>query len=85
MGFGEPSDTQAWAEAEDYLFEIWTDDERTLALAYGAIASVEQSFPLRVSFVLDGNGDLLLEYRDSVSVGTHPDEVLSDCQALFGD
>jgi len=85
VGFGEPSATQAWAAAEEYLFEIWTDDDRTLALTYGAIDSVDQSWPARVSFVLDGNGDLLLEYRDSVSVGTHPAEVLSDCQALFGD
>lgn len=33
--------------------------------------------------LLDANGDLLLEYRRDVDFGTHPAQVLEDCQLLF--
>jgi hypothetical protein len=36
-----------------------------------------------MTVLLDENGDLLLEYPVS-SIGTHPGEVLSDCQAIWG-
>ncbi len=35
--------------------------------------------------LLDADGALLLEYVDSIVVGTHPGIVLEDCRALFGD
>ena len=38
----------------------------------------------RRTFLLDDDGDLLLEYP-VVAVGTHPAEVLDDCLLLFGD
>lgn len=34
--------------------------------------------------VLDRDGELILEYRSQVVAGTHPAEVLQDCQAIFG-
>jgi peroxiredoxin len=84
VGFDSPEDNQAWAQDEGYLYEIWTDDERTLATTYGAVSSPTQSFPSRVTMLLDADGGLLLEYVEDIAVGTHPAEVLSDCQALFG-
>ncbi len=39
--------------------------------------------PLRVTRLLGEDGVVLLEYAVS-NVGTHPADVLEDCQALFG-
>lgn len=84
VSFDDPDTNDAWAEEEAYLFELWTDDDKTLALAYGAASSASASFASRITVLLDENGDLLLEYL-SVSPSGHADEVLSDCQALYGD
>ncbi len=85
MGWNEPSENQSWAEDEDYEYEIWSDDDKTLAVYYGAAYSTSDWFPSRVTMLLDANGTLILEYVDSVNVGTHPAKVLEDCQAIFGE
>lgn len=85
VGFSGASTTLPWVEDQGYQYEIWTDDDdRTLSVAYGAAANSSAWFPDRVSVLLDANGDLLLEYKEDVSTGAHPDQVLSDCQLLFG-
>lgn len=72
-------------EAEGYQYEIWTDDEeRTLSVTYGAAEDASAWAPNRISVLLDSDGVLLLEYKDGVSTGTHPSEVLADCEVLFG-
>lgn len=63
---------------------MWTDTDKTLALAYGAASSANQRTADRVSVLLDGDGTLLLEYLD-VAVSNHPAEVLADCRILFAD
>ena len=44
---------------------------------------MDQNTPRRVTRVLDAEGRVVLSY-DDVKVGTHPEEVLQDCRALFG-
>ena len=81
----DPEDPLSWVEDQGYQYEIWTDDEqRTLSVTYGAANNSNAVFPDRVSVILDSNGDLILEYVDNVSTGTHPTEVLDDCKILFG-
>ena len=58
--------------------------DRTLATTYEAVSSETQSFPSRVTKLLDADGILILEYVDDIVVGTHPGQVLADCQAIFG-
>ncbi len=67
------------------MFEIWTDDDKTLNLYYGAVKNENVRFPSRVTKVLNADGELILEYVENVSVGTHPSLVLADCQAIFGE
>lgn len=75
---------RAWAEDEGFQFELWTDDDdRTLAITYGAATTPSASAASRVSVILDENGVLILEYP-SVNPSTGPQEALEDCQALFG-
>jgi peroxiredoxin Q/BCP len=83
VSFDSPSENQAWALEEGFQFDLWSDDGRELALYYGAASSAGQAFASRITVLLDEDGNLLLEYP-FVSVGTHPQEVLEDCQLLFG-
>jgi hypothetical protein len=34
--------------------------------------------------LLDANGELLLSYTEDIVVGTHPGQVLEDCEKIFG-
>lgn len=84
VSFDSPDVNRAWAEDEGFQFELWTDDEeRTLAITYGAASSSSATAAARVSVILDADGVLLLEYT-SVSPSTGPQEALEDCQKLFG-
>jgi len=84
VGYDSPVVNSEWAEQEEFQFELWTDGDAQLAAYYGAIDDPDQLRPDRVTKVLDANGTLVLEYVESVAVGTHPEEVLADCQVLFG-
>lgn len=85
VGFDDPATNRAWSEDEGFTFELWTDDDdRTLALTYGAAASASQRYPARITVVLDAEGVLVLEYLEDINVGAHPGQVLEDCTLLFG-
>lgn len=85
VGFDDPATNRAWSEDGGFTFELWTDDDdRTLALTYGAAASASQRYPSRITVVLDADGELVLEYLEDINVGAHPREVLDDCTLLFG-
>lgn len=84
VGFNPPDEMQAWAEHEGFTYELWTDTDRTLALTYGAAKREEQPSPSRITMLLDAEGRLLLEYTGAIDTGTHPKDVLADCEALFG-
>jgi peroxiredoxin len=53
-------------------------------VTYGALENQRDTFVGRVTMLLDADGELLLEYVDSIDVGEHPAKVLEDCEALFG-
>lgn len=84
VSFDAPAKNQAWAEDEGFAFDLWSDDARVLALTYGAADSATQSAASRITVLLDPLGDLALEYTSGISVGTHPSDVLADCQVLWG-
>jgi peroxiredoxin len=83
VSFGEPDVTSTWVAEEKFPFEVWTDDARTLATAYGASPDADDGYPKRITVILDASGAEVLRY-DSVSVRTHPEDVLADCKILFG-
>jgi peroxiredoxin len=84
VSFDPPSENEAWALDEGFQFELWTDEDRDLALYYGAAATPTTFAASRITMLLGADGTQLLEYTDAISVGTHPADVLSDCQQLFG-
>lgn len=85
MGRDTPEENAAWAVDEGFQYELWTDDDGTLGLTYGALTDADDAYPKRITVVLDADGMLVLEYLEDISVGTHPGQVLEDVQLLFGD
>lgn len=83
--FAGPEKNADWIAAESFNFEVWDDDDKTLALYYGAVKNKSAPFPDRITKVLDADGTLILEYVDAINVGTHPADVLDDCQKIFGE
>jgi len=82
VSFNKPAKNADWARAEGYQFPLWTDDDKALALHYGAVGSKLGPIPGRITVILDATGAQVLRY-DDVDVGTHPADVLEDCKRLF--
>jgi len=60
------------------------DVDRAVGRAYGAEKGPDEQwpdFPKRVTFLIDPEGTVAKIY-EVTDVGTHPDEVLADIQAL---
>lgn len=85
MSFDTPQDNAGFIQAEGFQYALWSDLERELALVYGAADSADQARADRRTVLLDAQGAAILRYSPGLSVGAHPQEVLEDCQALFGD
>lgn len=84
VGFNTPAENKEWSDEEGFTFELWTDDDKTLAITYGAASSTSALTPHRKTAILDADG-VLVDYYDSVNVATHASDVLEDCQVLFGE
>ena len=83
VSFSDVSINDYWVNDQGFQYEIWRDDNRELALYYGAADSADAWFPDRITRLLDSDGSVLLEYN-SVDVGTSPANILADCLLLFG-
>ena len=83
VGFQGPAVTNAWIVDQGYQYEVWTDADRVLSVTYGAAEDDNAFAPYRVTVLLDASGDLLLVYP-SVVIDVHPQQVLDDCELLFG-
>ncbi len=83
VSFAKPEKNREWSQHEGFQFPLWSDEDKALALHYGAVSGKLSPMPSRITVVLDAQGQQVLRY-DDVSVGTHPADVLADCKALFG-
>lgn len=78
IGFADPATNTAWAAAQGYGFELWTDDERSLVTAYDAVADWDPDAPLRHAYLLDDQGRAVLFFEGAVSLGPAAADVLQD-------
>jgi peroxiredoxin len=83
VSFDEVADNAAFAEAQAYTYELWSDLDRTLAMHYGAATSASQAMASRNTALLDADGVWRLEYAPA-NVMTNAQDVLEDCEILFG-
>lgn len=84
MSFNSPAKNGNWVKNQSFAYEVWTDTNKTLAQYYGSVKGPGALIPGRVTVILDAEGTLILEYADGTSNAGHPQEVLEDCQAIFG-
>jgi peroxiredoxin len=84
VSFNSTGKNANWVENQSFAYEVWSDTNKTLATYYGSVKSKLALIPGRITVVLDAQGKLILEYREGTSAGGHPQEVLEDCQAIFG-
>lgn len=84
VSFNGIGQNAGWVEDQSFEYEVWSDTNKTLAIYYGSVAGEIAPFPGRITVLLDEDGKLILEYREGTSAGDHPQEVLEDCQAIFG-
>ena len=83
VSFDPPDKNAAWAVEKGYRFELWSDNERALAMAIGAARSADQARASRTTVLLDPRGHVVVRYEPGLGLGTHPAEVLEDARALF--
>ena len=85
IGEGDLDTIDNWVEEESFGYEVWRDDNRDLALAYGAISSRGQGSYSRVTVLLSEDGSLLVNYNVGLfGFSGHPSDVLEDCQTIWG-
>lgn len=82
--FSDIASLRDWAEDQGFQYELWDDNNKDLAVYYGA-ASPSSWFPDRVTVLLDAEGTQLLSYTVGLGIGSHPRDVLEDARAIFGD
>lgn len=84
VSFADEETNLDWATEESFNYDLWSDEDRVLAMHYGAANGPNAFAPKRITMLLDENGDVILEYVSDVDVAAHPGQVLEDCQAIFG-
>jgi len=82
--FNSPGTNANWVKNQSFEYEVWNDTNKTLAVYYGSVKSDLALIPGRVTMILDEDGKLILEYREGTGAGDHPQQVLEDCQEIFG-
>ena len=73
---------QQFIDENSLPYAVWSDGERELGLHYGAAVFPSDFLAKRITVVLDGAGNWVLQYA-AEDVSVHPSVVLEDCEALF--
>ena len=76
MSFDTPEENAAFAAKFSFPFRLLSDDDRSVAVRYGAAASTGAGHPDRVTFVVDDTGTVAAVFPE-VDVRTHAADVLA--------
>ncbi len=86
MSFDAPSTNAIFKANEEFVFPLWSDTEKSLALTYGAAEAAWQPIASRITVILDEEGDWVLFYPSNVvqdkSLYLHALTVLDDLALL---
>ena len=80
VSFDAPEDNRAFREKFDFPYDLLTDAEKSMSVAYGAAES-DQARPSRASVLIGPDGRIAKAYG-SVTPADHPDQVLADLASL---
>ncbi len=82
ISYDTPDDNLAWAETHRFPFQLLSDEDRSVAAAYGAArepGDASAGRPRRITYVVDSEGVIRLSYRvASGDIAGHADRVLAD-------
>lgn len=81
VSFDEPKDNAEFVSTHKLPFRLMSDSKKELALAVGAADSPSRLWARRVSYLVGGDGKVLVAYRD-VDPATHAQQVLTDLGKL---
>ena len=83
VSFDHPAANKLFKQNEGFQYPLWSDDERELALAYGAATTQSQKYAKRVTVILDPEGTWVLVYPNvDATLFDHVDHVISDLHAI---
>lgn len=77
VSFDTPAENLAFQKKFDFPFDLLSDTERAMGVAYGAADAADASHARRISYLIDGGGKVAKVY-DPVKPAEHPDQVLAD-------
>ncbi len=77
ISFDTPEENKAFKDKFDFPFDLLSDVDSKVGLAYAACDSADAKHPARISYLIDTQGRIKKAYA-KVTPATHPDEVLGD-------
>ena len=70
-----PADNLKFRDKFAFSFDLLSDEDGRVSLAYGAIGSVKEVYPQRISYLIDPEGVIVRGFPE-VEPATHPGEIL---------
>ena len=77
MSFDSPDDNRAFKEKFSFAFPLLCDQDKAMALAYGAAADASATHPARAACVIAPDGTVH-RYWPNVDAKTFPESVLQE-------
>jgi peroxiredoxin Q/BCP len=84
--FDTPAENKAFADEQGFAYQLLSDVDRSVGTAYEVVRPAGdqyETFPMRVSYLIDPEGVIRRAYAVS-DVAGHADAVLADLAALRG-
>jgi peroxiredoxin Q/BCP len=72
-----PADNRAFKAKFDFPYDLLSDEDRQVSMAYGAAATADQPYPARISYLIDPDGRVARVY-EKVVPAEHTAQVLAD-------
>ena len=77
ISFDTPAENRAFQEKFAFPFDLLSDVDRKVGLAYGAADAADAQYPARISYLIDPEGRIRKVYAQVDPAG-HAAEVLAD-------
>ena len=84
--FDTPDDNFAFAEAQEFPFQLLSDVDRTVGKQYEVARPADDNYadyPMRHAYLIDPSGVIKRAY-DVKDVAAHASEVIADLEAAMG-
>lgn len=76
VSFDSPEENHRFAEKYGFDYPLLSDEDRTLAMRYGACDDVTAGYPRRITYVIDEQGKIA-QAIDGVQPKSHPETLLA--------